>query len=328
MFKLTHSIQRDNKPLFMWEMSQKIGHALQIQWKLHASWRPRSMGRMRKWTTQERPWWKYAGHTFEMGPGTPYCLAPGLESAPKHTQTPWDSLWETLPSSCFRDTFFGFRTWIKNQTIWTTPRAKVDNFAQVCSLQVHLPIWQALTLILAGRPSLTKDLEDSRPRAAVSWAIDQSLWCPTDNTLLPKALGTQSLDPPHTDEVGATWGGFRSCCSCWYCKGKLDLHSWKSSKIPLLDRDSLPKLSDNVTFHFILHFPDRDFLSKLILLLRVTLKAMLRISLWGSFSLSSFWFHYISPHTHYKEYPSLKIWLFVCTIGLTLEAPPLAIWST
>ena len=45
----------------------------------------------------------------------------------------------------------------------------------------------------------------------------------------------------------------------------------------------LPELSYDVTFYFILHFPDSGFFGKLILLLGVPPKAPLRIRLWESF---------------------------------------------
>ena len=47
-FGLPQSIQSDNGPSFTSEISQKVGQALQIQWKLHASWRPQSTGKTEK----------------------------------------------------------------------------------------------------------------------------------------------------------------------------------------------------------------------------------------------------------------------------------------
>ncbi|KAF6109588.1 hypothetical protein HJG60_010848 [Phyllostomus discolor] len=47
-FGLPQSIQSDNGPLFTSEISQEVRQALQIQWKLHASWRPQSTGKTEK----------------------------------------------------------------------------------------------------------------------------------------------------------------------------------------------------------------------------------------------------------------------------------------
>ena len=47
IFELLYSIQSNNEPLFTSEISQKVGQALQIQWRLHPSQRPQSMGKTR-----------------------------------------------------------------------------------------------------------------------------------------------------------------------------------------------------------------------------------------------------------------------------------------
>ena len=47
-FRLLHNIKSDNGPLFTSEISQKNEQALQIQWKLHAPWRPQFMRKTEK----------------------------------------------------------------------------------------------------------------------------------------------------------------------------------------------------------------------------------------------------------------------------------------
>ena len=47
-FGLPHSIQSDNGPLFTSDTSQKVGQAVQMRWKLHASWRPQATGKTEK----------------------------------------------------------------------------------------------------------------------------------------------------------------------------------------------------------------------------------------------------------------------------------------
>ena len=66
-------------------------------------------------------------------------------------------------------------------------RENTNYSAQVCSIQVHLPISWAFTLVPVEGLSLTNDLEDSRTWTAASWAMDWSLWCSPDSTLFSKA---------------------------------------------------------------------------------------------------------------------------------------------
>ena len=47
-FGLPHSIQSDNGPLFTSEIFQKVGQALQIQWKSYAFFRPQSTRKTQK----------------------------------------------------------------------------------------------------------------------------------------------------------------------------------------------------------------------------------------------------------------------------------------
>lgn len=44
-YGLPTSIQSDNGPLHIPEVTQQVSKMLQIKWRLHASWRPQSMGR-------------------------------------------------------------------------------------------------------------------------------------------------------------------------------------------------------------------------------------------------------------------------------------------
>ena len=196
-------------------------------------------------------------------------------------------------SFCFRNTPFRFIKWIKNQTTGTTSRSNTNNFAQVFSFHVYPPFWQALTPVSAMRSSLTKDLEDSRSWTAVSQAIDQFLWCPADNTLFPKAHRNQALDPPNIDKASNTWGGLRSCCFYWYCKGKLDLHSWREFKIPLSQKDRASQ-SKLTIVHFILFCISQTVASLANLFCYWVCHCSGLVS-WGSFSPPSFWFHYNSP---------------------------------
>ena len=47
-FGLAYKIQSSHGPSFTSETSQKTGQSLQSQWKGHASWRPRSIGKTEK----------------------------------------------------------------------------------------------------------------------------------------------------------------------------------------------------------------------------------------------------------------------------------------
>ena len=51
---LANSIQSDNGSAFLWDVVQKVSAALQINWKLHASWRLQSTGK-----------WKNMNHTLK-----------------------------------------------------------------------------------------------------------------------------------------------------------------------------------------------------------------------------------------------------------------------
>ena len=55
-FGLPHSIQSDDGPSFTSHTSQKAGQALQISWKLHASWRPQSTGKTEKMNHTIKTW--------------------------------------------------------------------------------------------------------------------------------------------------------------------------------------------------------------------------------------------------------------------------------
>ena len=47
-FGLPHCVWSENGPSFTSEISQKVGQALQIRWKLNSSWRPQSLGKTEK----------------------------------------------------------------------------------------------------------------------------------------------------------------------------------------------------------------------------------------------------------------------------------------
>ena len=139
-------------------------------------------------------------NTFEIGLSTPYCFL--QISAMPHSRLkliPFE-IWETLPSFCFRNAPFRFRTWIKKQTMCTTSKANTNDFAQIWSLQVQLPVSRALAPVIVRRPSLTKHLKDSKSWTAVSQAMEQSLGHPA-HTLLWSSHN-QALDPPLVDKAG------------------------------------------------------------------------------------------------------------------------------
>ena len=149
---------------------------------------------------------------------------------------------------------------MNQKSICTTSRANTNNFAQVCSLQVHLPIWWALhpfqpEVWILLRPRRLKVMK------AVSWAMDQTLWCLADNTCFPKAHGNQVLDPPHTNkwelpEEDLDLSAVDTSRESWTCTPEGD--------IQFSEMDSISQSQVQCYFYFILHFPDSGFLSRFI----------------------------------------------------------------
>ena len=106
-------IQSDSELSFTLEISQEIGKAQQIPWKLHTSWRPQSMGKTEKMshtikkilakTCQEThlKWDK----AFSIA-----LLQIKVASQSMLKLSPFEIVWETLPRFFFRKNCFRFRT--------------------------------------------------------------------------------------------------------------------------------------------------------------------------------------------------------------------------
>ena len=47
-FRLSYTLQSDNGPAFVSSVTKQVSKALQINWKVHSSWRPQSTGKTKK----------------------------------------------------------------------------------------------------------------------------------------------------------------------------------------------------------------------------------------------------------------------------------------